>query len=196
MVIARGKRLVPFRTQKLRLFAPMVLHFCGCGRVGHRRFIFEPRTPCRKTWGSLYIRVCQGNTAGCTPGYMHGEIQRSTCSICSASSLPFSSPPKKQTIAARQSKTLGGRLSLIKRSLTPLAAPQKAILDPLREGDTGTLTRSSRGPPRDELRCRLRRLQHPEQPADPGTPGPYGGACRRYAQYEPVPSQRHEQSLR
>nr|DAR98526.1 MAG TPA: hypothetical protein [Caudoviricetes sp.] len=27
VVIARGKRLVPFRTQKLRLFAPMVLHF-------------------------------------------------------------------------------------------------------------------------------------------------------------------------
>ena len=41
MVIARGKRLVPFRTQKLRLFAPMVLHFCGCGRVGHRGFFYS-----------------------------------------------------------------------------------------------------------------------------------------------------------
>ena len=60
-----------------------------------------------KTWGSLYIRVCLVNTAGCTPGYMHGEIQRS---ISSASSLPFSSPPpkKEQTIAARQSITLAG----------------------------------------------------------------------------------------
>ena len=69
--------------------------------------------------------VYPGNIAGGTPGYMHGEIQRS---ISSASSL---SPilPKKQTIAARQSKTLaGGYISLvvplIGRSLTPLAAPQ------------------------------------------------------------------------
>ena len=54
MVIARGKRLVPFRTQKLRLFAPMVLHFCGCGRVGHRRFIFE-KDPVSKDAGSFVI---------------------------------------------------------------------------------------------------------------------------------------------
>ena len=37
MVIAAGKRPVPFRTRKLRLPAPMVLHPPGCGRVGHRR---------------------------------------------------------------------------------------------------------------------------------------------------------------
>ena len=54
MVIARGKRLVPFRTQKLRLFAPMVLHFCGCGRVGHRRFIFE-KAPVSKDTGSFVM---------------------------------------------------------------------------------------------------------------------------------------------
>ena len=54
MVIARGKRLVPFRTQKLRLFAPMVLHFCGCGRVGHRRFIFE-KDPVSKDTGSFVV---------------------------------------------------------------------------------------------------------------------------------------------
>ena len=29
--------LFPFRTRKLRLPAPMVLHPPGCGRVGHRR---------------------------------------------------------------------------------------------------------------------------------------------------------------
>ena len=36
-VIARGKRPVPFRTRKLSLCAPMVLHPPGCGRVGRRR---------------------------------------------------------------------------------------------------------------------------------------------------------------
>src|SRR5690606_12222572 len=37
VVIATGKRPVPFRTRKLSLSAPMVLHSTGCGRVGHRR---------------------------------------------------------------------------------------------------------------------------------------------------------------
>src|SRR6195952_5823498 len=36
-VTARGKRPVPFRTRKLSLSAPMVLHPPGCGRVGRRR---------------------------------------------------------------------------------------------------------------------------------------------------------------
>ena len=37
-VIAAGTRPdFPFRTRKLRLPAPMVLHPPGCGRVGHRR---------------------------------------------------------------------------------------------------------------------------------------------------------------
>ena len=54
MIIARGKRLVPFRTQKLRLFAPMVLHFCGCGRVGRCRFIFE-KDPVSRDAGSFVI---------------------------------------------------------------------------------------------------------------------------------------------
>lgn len=35
--IAAGKRPAPFRTRKLSLPAPMVLHSTGCGRVGHRR---------------------------------------------------------------------------------------------------------------------------------------------------------------
>ena len=39
VVIARGKHPVPSRTRKLRLFAPMVLHWRRCGRVGHRRFL-------------------------------------------------------------------------------------------------------------------------------------------------------------
>ena len=32
----------------------MVLHFCGCGRVGHRRFIFE-KDPVLKDTGSFVV---------------------------------------------------------------------------------------------------------------------------------------------
>ena len=32
----------------------MVLHFCGCGRVGHRRFIFE-KDPVSKGTGSFVV---------------------------------------------------------------------------------------------------------------------------------------------
>src|SRR3981189_3011879 len=46
VVIAPGKRPVPFRTRKLSLVAPMVLQSKGCGRVGHRRTHSEhPRAP-------------------------------------------------------------------------------------------------------------------------------------------------------
>ena len=38
-VMARGKRPAPFRTRKLSLSAPMVLHGGLCGRVGRRRTI-------------------------------------------------------------------------------------------------------------------------------------------------------------
>ena len=47
----------------------MVLHFCGCGRVGRCRFTFEPRTPCLSTWGSLRIR-------GTATGKQSGGITR------------------------------------------------------------------------------------------------------------------------
>ena len=46
VVIATGKRPDPFRTRKLSLTAPMVLHPPGCGRVGHHRaqaYWFSPR---------------------------------------------------------------------------------------------------------------------------------------------------------
>src|ERR1700712_2071438 len=50
VVIASGKRPVPFRTRKLSLTAPMVLQSKDCGRVGHRRTKIEeipekPGTP-------------------------------------------------------------------------------------------------------------------------------------------------------
>jgi dTDP-4-amino-4,6-dideoxygalactose transaminase len=41
VVIASGKRPVTFRTRKLSLTAPMVLHAGACGRVGHRRTNIE-----------------------------------------------------------------------------------------------------------------------------------------------------------
>src|SRR5437763_16199216 len=41
VVLASGKRPVPFRTRKLSLTAPMVLQPKGCGRVGHRRTYLE-----------------------------------------------------------------------------------------------------------------------------------------------------------
>src|SRR3954467_6152419 len=41
VVLASGKRPVPFRTRKLSLIAPMVLQPKGCGRVGHRRTYLE-----------------------------------------------------------------------------------------------------------------------------------------------------------
>ena len=42
VVIARGKRLIPSRTQKLSPYAPMVLQF-RCGRVGHcQEFTAKP----------------------------------------------------------------------------------------------------------------------------------------------------------
>ena len=45
VVIAPGKRPVPFRTRKLSLVAPMVLQSKDCGRVGHRRTKIEHRKP-------------------------------------------------------------------------------------------------------------------------------------------------------
>src|SRR6266496_3685316 len=45
VVIASGKRPVPFRTRKLSLTAPMVLQPKGCGRVGHRRTQFRKGGP-------------------------------------------------------------------------------------------------------------------------------------------------------
>src|SRR5690606_35548216 len=58
-VIASGKRPVTFRTRKLSLTAPMVLHRGRCGRVGHRRTTIDgvgPQgsddTSCRsRSWG-------------------------------------------------------------------------------------------------------------------------------------------------
>src|SRR3979411_2156287 len=49
VVIAPGKRPVPFRTRKLSLVAPMELQSKGCGRVGHRRTHIEYPEPRSRT---------------------------------------------------------------------------------------------------------------------------------------------------
>src|SRR3954452_23908724 len=46
VIIALGKHPVPFRTRKLSLSAPMVLHGGPCGGLGRRRtFTFQGRPP-------------------------------------------------------------------------------------------------------------------------------------------------------
>src|SRR5665647_1308419 len=53
-VIAKGKRPVPFRTRKLSPSAPMVLHWCRCGRVGRRRtYIVKEPPPATPAGGSF-----------------------------------------------------------------------------------------------------------------------------------------------
>ena len=43
VAMAEGKHPVPYRTRKLSLPAPMVLHAGACGRVGDRRTTHHPR---------------------------------------------------------------------------------------------------------------------------------------------------------
>ena len=45
VAMARGKHLFPFRTEQLSPSAPMVLGPQGPGRVGRRRFLFQPSAP-------------------------------------------------------------------------------------------------------------------------------------------------------
>ena len=59
--IAVGKRPVPFRTQKLSLPAPMVLHPNQCGRVGHRRTQFA-NTPYSQSPDCEYGVFCYPQT--------------------------------------------------------------------------------------------------------------------------------------
>src|SRR3954468_21009959 len=57
VVIAVGKRPVSFRTRKLSLPAPMVLHSGGCGRVGRRRTQRDSRGPPRRGGPRLLLYV-------------------------------------------------------------------------------------------------------------------------------------------
>src|SRR5690625_8049432 len=73
VVIAWGKRPVPFRTRQLRLTAPMVLQPGGCGRVGHRRTIIngvvphQPPSPVPPVCGGLGCGCAGGDHTQCTP---------------------------------------------------------------------------------------------------------------------------------
>ena len=53
--MAKGKRPAPFRTRKLSLSAPMVLHGRLCGRVGRRRTYFETRPIHDRGWASSHF---------------------------------------------------------------------------------------------------------------------------------------------
>ena len=99
---AVGKRPVPFRTRKLSLPAPMVLHSRGCGRVGHRRTQLHTRTPNPSGLGFSSFR----------------SLHRATCRAREgADSQPAPArrhqPPRRQWFgaAARWKNPLPGRRS-------------------------------------------------------------------------------------
>ena len=69
--------LFPFRTRKLRLPAPMVLHPPGCGRVGHRRLHTTkgggpPRAP------PFFSRTHTATHTGHTATHAHGHAHTHT----------------------------------------------------------------------------------------------------------------------
>src|SRR5690625_4487630 len=72
VVIAWGKRPVPFRTRKLRLTAPMVLQPGGCGRVGHRRTIINGVVP-HQPLSPVPPFFCGGLGCGCA-GWDHTHL--------------------------------------------------------------------------------------------------------------------------
>ena len=66
--MAKGKHPAPFRTRKLSLSAPMVLHGGPCGRLGRRRTI----TP-------------QGRSFVTGPEVILGSYPTDTCRFCAKS---------------------------------------------------------------------------------------------------------------
>src|SRR5699024_10156045 len=80
VVIAWGKRPVPFRTRKLRLTAPMVLQPGGCGRVGHRRTHFEGEGP--NEYASLLDQVVQAERECLVGAFTHLTHQALACNEC------------------------------------------------------------------------------------------------------------------
>ncbi len=90
VVIASGKRPVTFRTRKLRLTAPMVLHSGGCGRVGHRRTPFSggwftvlwtsPLFLCPKTMRDRQRKRRPPRSVGAAFSRFRGDVAREYCS--------------------------------------------------------------------------------------------------------------------
>ena len=66
--------LFPFRTRKLRLPAPMVLHPPGCGRVGHRR-LHTTKGGARHGPPPFFSRP---HTYGATPPHTHTAMRTRT----------------------------------------------------------------------------------------------------------------------
>ena len=81
VVIAAGKRPVPFRTRKLSLSAPMVLHSSGCGRVGHCRTPVPERGPTVWVPSSCFherIPLCPTTTASVGPSGVEDPLRGRT----------------------------------------------------------------------------------------------------------------------
>ena len=102
--------LFPFRTRKLRLPAPMVLHPPGCGRVGHRRLHTTkggPATgpPFSRTHGRPHTRHSAPHTHGHThPPHVRGHTGHSA---------PATQPHAPQKPHTRQSSpNRAGSLSI------------------------------------------------------------------------------------
>ena len=59
----------------------MVLHFCGCGRVGHRRFIFE-KDPVSKDAGSFVASAEVVVSTEVTRGNRYEYFAKLACCVC------------------------------------------------------------------------------------------------------------------
>jgi hypothetical protein len=82
--MAKGKRPAPFRTRKLSLSAPMVLHGRLCGRVGRRRTYFEDEAHPPSGWASshLWAMSFRGSLRGLGPHVrLHAAPRGPACRV-------------------------------------------------------------------------------------------------------------------
>jgi hypothetical protein len=137
VVLASGKRPVPFRTRKLSLIAPMVLQPKGCGRVGHRRTYVELRV-----WPGRELRFSRpgpflmpknipcGLARGCRPG-SRARVMPDWSRVSAPQSRELTPQSRELTLQSRVS-ALGSRVP----------APQSRMMRPRsresrdREGST------------------------------------------------------------
>jgi hypothetical protein len=95
VVLAAGSRPVPFRTRKLSLPAPMVLHLGGCGRVGRRRHCFLCGVWLQQSlwllWShtTFFMRVSGWVCGGAPPRGRRAAVVREGRSIVSSGRRPI-----------------------------------------------------------------------------------------------------------
>ena len=98
--MAKGKRPAPFRTRKLSLSAPMVLHGRLCGRVGRRRTYFDEGHPHRgwpssHFWTLRWRKPCPNRT---TP---HGPRDRGRTLLAGAARPGRPAPADRRRATTR-----------------------------------------------------------------------------------------------